>query len=162
MTFFSSDRFWTSIWDPPGFRLGAHLAPRHAETDLPGALGPSKSRFQLCFFGSKSVQERSKRLLRDLQAAKRAPRAVQEAPKSAQRGSQMASKRPPGCQDSSKSSPRGPRIDFRAVLELFGGRFSSRCNTIEAKISPYTPDPVPVPSVPLIATRFKQKSHHTT
>ena len=77
---FSSDRFWTSIWDPPGLRLGAHLAPRHAETDLPGALGPSKSRFQLCFFSSKSVQERSKRLLRDLQAAKRAPRALQEAP----------------------------------------------------------------------------------
>ena len=58
---FSPDRFWTSIWDPPGLVLGGYLAPGNAETSLLGALGPSKSRSKLSFFGSKRLQERSKR-----------------------------------------------------------------------------------------------------
>ena len=61
---FSSDRFWTLIWDPPGLIFGGHLAPRHAETGLLGALGPSKSRskpsFSLLQEPLRALQEASK------------------------------------------------------------------------------------------------------
>ena len=64
-----------------GTLLGAHLAPRHAETDLLGGLGPSKSRFQLLFWGPRGVQERSKRLPR----GQRRPEQISRPPKSAPR-----------------------------------------------------------------------------
>ena len=67
-TIFSLDHFRTSIWDPPGLLFGGYLALKIAETDLLGPLGPSKSRFQYLLFGSKSLQERSKRLPRSFLA----------------------------------------------------------------------------------------------
>ena len=66
ITVFSSDRFWTWIWHPPGLLLGGYLAPRQFKIGLLGALGPSKSRSKVTFFGSKSLQERSKRRPRAL------------------------------------------------------------------------------------------------
>ena len=76
---FSSDRFRTSIWDPPGLFLGGYLTPKMAETSLQGALGPAKGRFQLLFFGLGGFQERSKSVPRDLQETPRLPRQLQEA-----------------------------------------------------------------------------------
>ena len=64
-----------------GFVLGAYLAPRHAETDLLGGLGPSKSRFQLLFWGPRRVQERSKRRPR----GQRRPEQISRPPKWAPR-----------------------------------------------------------------------------
>ena len=58
---FSLDRFRTPFLDLPGPLLGGYLDPRQAETGLLGGLGPSKSRFQLLFFGPGGLQERSKR-----------------------------------------------------------------------------------------------------
>ena len=64
-----------------GLLLGAHLAPRHAETDLLGGLGPSKSRFQLLVWGPRRVQERSKRRPR----GQRRPEQISRPPKWAPR-----------------------------------------------------------------------------
>jgi len=90
---FSPDRFWTSIWDPPGLLLGGYLAPGNAETSLLGGLWPSKSRFQLLFWAPKAsksaprgIQERpirpwkpSSGLSSLFKSSKRPPRALQEA-----------------------------------------------------------------------------------
>ena len=91
-TIFSLIRFWNQFKDPPGTLLGAHLALRQCETSLLGALGPAKSRSQLCFLGPEGLQEPSKSApyapgslpLAD-QASSRAPRGLQE-----------TSRRPPG------------------------------------------------------------------
>ena len=64
-----------------GLLLGAHLAPRHAETDLLGGFGPSKSRFQLVFLGPMRVQERAKRRPR----GQRRPEQISRPPKWAPR-----------------------------------------------------------------------------
>ena len=71
-----------------------------AETCLGIPLGAAKSRSRLLLGAPRGVQERPKRLPRDLQAAKTTPRALQEAP-----GSIL--------------EPFGDvlGVDFRAVLE---------------------------------------------
>ena len=58
---FSISRLWNPILVPLRFLLGGHLAPRHAETRLLGALGPSRSRFQYLLGGPRGLQERPKR-----------------------------------------------------------------------------------------------------
>ena len=70
--------FWTPLRAP-------FWTPRQAETGLLGGLGPSKSRFQLVFFGPGGVQERSKRPTggenkgpRKRTIAKRPPRGFQD------------------------------------------------------------------------------------
>ena len=68
------------FWDPPGLRLGGYLAPRQCETSLLGALGLAKSRFQYLLFGSKSLQQGSKRLPRAFQEACRRPRRSKRLP----------------------------------------------------------------------------------
>ena len=71
-------RFWTLL----GTFLGGHLAPRQAETDLLGGLGPSKSRFQLVFWGPIRVQERSKRRPRGQRPPEQISRSLSWAPRS--------------------------------------------------------------------------------
>ena len=71
-------RFWTFL----GTFLGGHLAPRHAETDLLGGLGPSKSRFQLVFWGPMRVQERAKRRPRGQRRPEQISRLPRWAPRS--------------------------------------------------------------------------------